>query len=115
MLKTSLVTLVVVAALLTLAPQASAQAVIRSGPGVPPPGSVGMSYTRGYTTLLGGNYVTRAEVTASYPYSYYAAFPYPAREYVPYGSNDLFPFYGRPYGHPYDRWSWQYMSTGPAF
>jgi hypothetical protein len=39
------------------------------------------------------------------PYSYYAAYPDFAREYVGYGSND-FPFYGRPYGSPSDRWSW---------
>jgi hypothetical protein len=44
------------------------------------------------------------------PYSYYAA-PYPwlARQYVGYG-NDGFPFYGRPYGSPSDRWSWAYLS-----
>lgn len=46
------------------------------------------------------------------PYSYYAAFPRPARGYVPYGPTDGFPFYGRPYGHPYDRWTWAYMGGG---
>lgn len=40
-----------------------------------------------------------------YPYSYYATTGN-AREYVPYGANDSFAFYGRPYGHAYDRWSW---------
>jgi hypothetical protein len=46
------------------------------------------------------------------PYSYYAApYPLPARIYVGYGSND-FPFYGKPYGHPYDPWTWPYLSGG---
>ncbi len=48
-----------------------------------------------------------------FPYSYYAAFPGPAREYVPYGNNDLFGFGGQAYGHPYDRWSWSYLSGYP--
>lgn len=47
----------------------------------------------------------------SVPYSYYAAWPnWPARGYVGYGPNDIFPYYGRPYGHPYDLWTWPYMS-----
>jgi hypothetical protein len=47
------------------------------------------------------------------PYSYYAARPpFPAREYVGFGSND-FPFYGNPYGRPYDLWTWPYMLSDP--
>jgi hypothetical protein len=47
----------------------------------------------------------------SVPYSYYAAWPnWPARGYVGYGANDIFPYYGRPYGHAYDLWTWPYMS-----
>ena len=46
------------------------------------------------------------------PYSYYVNFPEPSRVYVGYGSNDGFPFYGKPYGHAGDRWSWAAMSTG---
>lgn len=43
------------------------------------------------------------------PYSYYAAvYPYPARIYIGYFSNDM-PFYGTPYGHPYDLWTWPEM------
>lgn len=43
------------------------------------------------------------------PYSYYAAPPgLPAREYV--GASDNFPFSGRPYGHAYDLWTWNYMA-----
>lgn len=45
-----------------------------------------------------------------YTYSYYAAYQYPAREYVGYGAND-FPYYGRPYGSPSDRWSWPYLTS----
>ncbi|WP_422925639.1 hypothetical protein [Singulisphaera sp. PoT] len=47
--------------------------------------------------------------TPTPPYSYYAAWAGPARLYAGYGSND-FPFYGRPYGHAYDPWTWPYMS-----
>ena len=36
----------------------------------------------------------------------------PARVYVSYGTNDLFPYGGQPYGHPYDRWTWSALS-GP--
>jgi hypothetical protein len=43
-----------------------------------------------------------------YSYSYYAS-PQPARTYVGYGADD-FPFYGVPYGHPYDPWTWPYMT-----
>lgn len=46
------------------------------------------------------------------PYSYYAALPWPPRAYVPYGPSDEFAFYGQPYGHPYDRWTWPYLSGG---
>jgi hypothetical protein len=47
-----------------------------------------------------------------WPYSYYAAWPGPARGYVPYGPSDQFAFYGQPYGHAYDRWTWAYMGGG---
>jgi hypothetical protein len=59
---------------------------------------------------IGGGIV--ADPAPRFPYSYYAAFPTAAREYVPYGPNDMFPFHGTPYGRPYDRWTWAYM-TGP--
>ncbi len=55
-----------------------------------------------------------ASFTGAYrpPYSYYAApYPLPARYYVGYGAND-YPFYGRPYGHASDPWTWQYLSGG---
>jgi hypothetical protein len=42
-------------------------------------------------------------------YSYYVVSPYIARGYVPYGVNDQFPFYGQPYGHAYDAWTWDNM------
>lgn len=48
-----------------------------------------------------------------FPYSYDAAFPGPARVYAPYGENDIFPYSGRGYGHPYDRWSWSTLSGFP--
>jgi hypothetical protein len=46
------------------------------------------------------------------PYSYYVTAPQPARVYVEYGPMDQFPFYGRAYGNPGDRWSWYYMGGG---
>jgi hypothetical protein len=47
-----------------------------------------------------------------YDYSYWVAYPGPSRTYVPYGALDQFPFQGRPYGNPSDRWSWYYMGGG---
>jgi hypothetical protein len=46
------------------------------------------------------------------PYSYWISAPNPARVYVEYGSVDQFPFHGRPYGSPNDRWSWYNMGGG---
>ena len=46
------------------------------------------------------------------PYSYWVSAPSPSRVYVEYGSVDQFPFYGRPYGSPNDRWSWYNMGGG---
>jgi len=48
------------------------------------------------------------------PYSYWVSHPAPSRVYVEYGPNDRFPFHGRPYGSPNDRWSWYYMGGGPS-
>jgi hypothetical protein len=48
------------------------------------------------------------------PYSYWVSAPSPARVYVEYGVGDPFPFYGRPYGSPGDRWSWYNMGGGSS-
>lgn len=45
------------------------------------------------------------------PYSYFAARDGMARGYYGYGE-DQFPYYGRAYGHPYDPWTWPYMTYG---
>ena len=45
----------------------------------------------------------------TFHYSYYFAPGLPAREYV---GPPEFPFYGKPYGHPNDRWSWGALSGG---
>lgn len=42
-------------------------------------------------------------------YSYYVVSPLPARGYVGYGPGDAFPYYGQPYGHAYDAWTWEGM------
>jgi len=48
------------------------------------------------------------------PYSYWVLAPQPARVYVEYGAIDQFPFHGRAYGNPSDRWSWYYMGGGDS-
>ena len=40
--------------------------------------------------------------------------PETARIYVEYGASDQFPFQGRAYGNPSDRWSWYYMGGGDS-
>jgi hypothetical protein len=95
-MKTWIAAAAVAALWLAVAPEAPAQVVV----------------SRGWTSApaIGGPvYQTSAYVP---PYSYYAAYPGPAREYVPYGPYDAFPFYGRPYGHVYDRWTWPYRGGG---
>jgi hypothetical protein len=96
-MKTTIAALAV-ALLSTIASDAEAQVIFPSGP---PPG---MSAAVGFP-----------EATAYVPpYSYTTAYQrsLPARIYVGYG-DDLFPFYGRPYGSPMDPWSWSAMSTSP--
>jgi hypothetical protein len=88
---------VAVAALcLTVAPEAPAQVVVSRAWAPAPVIGAPVYYSSIYVP----------------PYSYYAALPWPARGYVPYGPGDGFPFYGEPYGHPYDRWTWPYLSGG---
>jgi hypothetical protein len=71
-------------------------------PGYAPATAVDSSGDRGVGPSM-GTYIP--------PYSYYAAIPpMPARIYVGGSGPNDFPFYGRPYGHVYDRWSWQSMS-----
>jgi hypothetical protein len=84
------------------ASRSEAQIIVRDGL----PGWAGAGNTPAQAVAFGD--------TSSYsvPYSYYAAWPnWPARQYVPYGASDIFPFHGRPYGRPYDLWTWPYMST----
>ncbi len=79
-----------VAAAIALSPRpAAAQQVVAQGP---------------FVTYYSSGYVTNPWPT----YSYYATPPgLPARVYVGYpGASEPFPFYGRPYGNPSDRWSW---------
>ena len=48
------------------------------------------------------------------PYSYWVSAPQPGRIYEQYGPSDQFPFRGRAYGSPNDRWSWYYMGGGDS-
>ena len=70
------------------------------------------------TTWAPGSYVATGSSTPPQqvllPYSYYAVAPAPARIYVPYGANDQFPFLGRAYGNPGDRWSWYTLGGGSS-
>ncbi|SIO58248.1 hypothetical protein SAMN05444166_5606 [Singulisphaera sp. GP187] len=94
-MKTPLAALAVAALSLALGSSAKAQTVVYQGTSATAPVVAG-------PTFADPSYVP--------PYSYYAAYPNPARGYVGYGTND-FPYYGRPYGGPSDRWSWSAMST----
>jgi hypothetical protein len=67
----------------------------------------------GYVQTAAGPTVTQGQGTIL-PYSYWVTAPNPARVYVEYGAADQFPFYGRAYGNPGDRWSWYYMGGGSA-
>jgi len=58
--------------------------------------------------------VVEGQPIQAHPYSYYITFPAPARTYVEYGPMDQFPFQGRAYGHPGDRWSWTGMMGNRA-
>ena len=72
----------------------------------------GTTYSRGYTGVAtaptSGPELIDPNPPAR-PYSYYVAQPGTARGYYGYGQ-DGFPYYGRPYGHPYDPWTWPYMT-----
>jgi hypothetical protein len=65
-----------------------------------------------YATLYGSTPSTTGGISGYVsPYSYYAAIPpAPARQYVDYAESG-FNFYGRPYGRPNDRWSWQALES----
>lgn len=50
------------------------------------------------------------------PYSYWASRgPYPARNYVGLGPTGDFAYYGRPYGHAYDAWTWANLDAPPYY
>jgi len=94
--------LALAAVLLVSPPRANAQhhRVIAPTAVVAPVGGGTYGYSSGYAGA------------PAYQYSYYAV-PNrvgPARGYVGFGQSD-FPFYGQPYGHPYDPWTWPYMAN----
>jgi len=80
-------------------------------------GSVGLPVVSGEvltaipTTPVVTTFPTQGQVM---PYSYWVSAPKPARLYVEYGASDQFPFQGRAYGNPGDRWSWYYMGGGDS-
>jgi hypothetical protein len=112
-MKILLSTLVVTLALACV-PSADAQGIVSGRPGVSTSYTSPTVYARSVTAPAynGGATVTYSSAYIP-PYSYYAAFPFPARGYVGYGPSDQFPFYGNPYGYPYDRWTWANLSASP--
>jgi len=67
------------------------------------------TYSSGYSGYSAGTTATTSPEIK--PYSYYVVPPGTARGYYGYGE-DQFPYNGRAYGHPYDPWTWPYMSQG---
>ena len=113
--------LAAVLGLAVLAPSVRAQGVVVSSRPVGTPFVVSSTTPYPVTTSTTPTTVTyAANATAPaltseaapypiYPYSYYVAPRFYARAYQGYGTNE-FAFHGVPYGHPYDPWTWPYMS-----
>lgn len=104
---------------LTLATEAAAQSPYINTPGCDcAAGSVAAGQPLDQGVVIGGTgtYVGATSVSPAQgqimPYSYWINYPAPSRVYVEYGSGDQFPFLGRPYGSPNDRWSWYNMGGG---
>ena len=112
-MKTLLMAMFVAAPLLVGVSHADGQYVARRGYSVVAPAPVVVAPTL-VPSVATYAVVPRPTVGSTYvpPYSYYVVpNPYAKRHYSGYGAND-FPFYGRPYGRPYDAWSWPYLSHG---
>ena len=114
-MKTLFKALIVGAALMAAgASRADAQTVIHRGYSVVAPASGAVSGATSLPSAATYGVIPRPSVGATYvpPYSYYVLpNAYPKRHYSGYGTGD-FPFYGRPYGHRYDAWTWPYLSGG---
>lgn len=66
----------------------------------------------GEPVVTGGVVTSFSSQDNALPYSYWVSAPNPARVYIEYGSFDQFPFHGRAYGSPGDRWSWYNLGGG---
>ncbi len=109
-MRTLIAGIVVAAAVAASAREAGAQGIVGGGGYAGAPVVVG-------APVLGSSIVAPYADAYVPPYSYYAALPLPARQYVGLGAsagsyND-FPFHGQPYGHPYDAWTWPYIGRYP--
>ena len=114
-MRTSIAVLTLAAAFLAGSRPAEAQAPRRglfgprvfTGPGGPvtlTPGYGAPASRALYSSYSSGTVAPGAVVK---PYSYYVLpASVPSRVYV---GPAQFPFYGHPYGQPYDRWTWSYM------
>ena len=91
------------------ATRADAQHVLRRGQAIPVV-SGGVAYPGGVSTSAAVSAPSSvAQPGRVYTYSYYTRSPLPPRTYVGYGTDD-FAYHGRPYGHPYDPWTWPMMT-----
>lgn len=78
--------------------------------GYPPQGG---TYSSGYSSAPAAGTELINPNPPARPYSYYVPTPGGPRGYYGYGE-DQFPYYGRAYGHPYDPWTWPYMTDSYA-
>ena len=86
------------------ATEAHAQRFMRRGPIATPAAPAATTYSSGYSGMTAPSSPGRV-----YSYSYYTRSALPARTYAGYATED-FAYHGRPYGHPYDPWTWPMMS-----
>ena len=108
----TMIAAVTLASAVLLAGGGDAEAQVFTGPGGPVSLTPGYGYA-GYSGYAagGGYYGGPWGYSSAYvpPYSYYVLpASIPSRVYV---GPPQYPFYGKPYGHIYDRWTWPYMSN----
>jgi hypothetical protein len=105
-MRTSIVPFAVAAVVMLAGGQSAEAQVVVTGSGAPVTLTPGYRY--GYASLYAGGpiYYRSGYVP---PYSYYVLPSWvPSRIYI---GPPEFPFFGQPYGHPYDRWTWTYTSS----
>ncbi len=101
----------------TTAPVVGSTSLVPAGYASPVPAG-GIVYHSGYAGAVDMSY-SAGTISAPVVLPAGTPFPYstasatrmqPARWYVSYGGDDPYPFYGTPYGHAYDRYTWGALS-----